>query len=413
MSKPLSVLILHNEYLLSGGEDSVLQAESALLRGHGDRVHVHIVTSKSIGTIAQKLAVAWNFTYSNSSKQAIKTLIAGVRPDVVHVHNFVPLLTPSVFDACQESGVPVVQTLHNFRHLCSGSVLLRDGNICEDCITGTHYHAALHRCYRESFFQSLVHAHMLEQHRRRGTWANKVDRFIAVSAFTREKYIEAGFPPDRVVVKYNFLPNDMTAVPADLDARWRQPRALFVGRLAREKGVHTLIEAWRDAAIPLDVIGAGPLLEEVRGSAPDNVSVLGVKPRAETLAAMRHATFMVMPSEWYETCPMVLVEGLAHGLPIIASRLGGMREVVSDGETGLLFEPGNAEDLAGKVRWLLAHPEAGKAMALRAREVFEQRFSAEQNYRELRKIYENVIAERQESVVPAVEWMEPALSAMG
>jgi glycosyltransferase involved in cell wall biosynthesis len=122
---------------------------------------------------------------------------------------------------------------------------------------------------------------------------------------------------------------------------------------------------------------------------------------------------MVMPSEWYETCPMVLVEGLAHGLPIIASRLGGMREVVSDGETGLLFEPGNAADLAGKVRWLLVHPEAGKAMALRAREVFEQRFSAEQNYRELRKIYENVIAERQESVVPAAEWMEPALSAMG
>lgn len=390
---PLSVLIVHNEYVLAGGEDSVLQAERDLLRAHGDRVDLHIVTSKSIKTISQKLAVAWNFSHSRAAKREIKEQIRKLRPDVVHVHNFVPLITPSVFDACQEAGVPVVQTLHNFRYLCSPGVLLRNGEICEQCIGGSHYHAALHKCYRGSFIQSMIHANMLERNRGKRGWIHKVDRFIAVSAFTREKYIEGGFSPERLVVKYNFLPDSMAPPPANVDDRWRTPKALFVGRVDRVKGVRTMIEAWQDMDIPLDVIGPGPLLEEIRERAPSNVNVLGAKSRQETMAAMRQATFLVMPSEWYETCPMVLVEGMAHGLPIVASRLGGMKEIILDGDTGLLFEPGNADDLEDKARWMFAHPREVKAMSHRARAIFEQRYSADQNYRELRKIYEDVIAE--------------------
>jgi hypothetical protein len=197
MPKPLSILIIHNEYNLAGGEDSVLLAESKLLSEHGENVHFHIVTSKSIASKSQLLSIAWNFSYSETSKQEVKRILAELRPDIVHVHNFVPLITPSVFDACQESGIPVVQTIHNFRNICSASVLLRDGKICEKCVVGSHYNAALHSCYRRSFAQSLIHGHMLEKHRRLGTWATKVDRFIAVAGIARDKYIEAGIPPER------------------------------------------------------------------------------------------------------------------------------------------------------------------------------------------------------------------------
>lgn len=394
MSKPLSILLVHNEYLLAGGEDSVLQAESALLRARGEQVHFHIVSSKSIDTKLKAMFVAWNFSYSSASKDEIKGLLATLRPDVVHVHNFVPLITPSVFDACQEFGVPVVQTLHNFRHICSASVLLRAGRICERCVTGTHYNAALNRCYRGSFVQSLVHAHMLEKHRRLRTWSHKVDRFIAVGRFVRDKYVAAGFPPERIAVKYNFLPDEFAGPPGDPAERWASPRALYVGRLAREKGVQTMIQAWRGIGIPLDVIGGGPLLEDLRASAPANVTIHGARPRADIFAAMRTATFQIMPSEWYEACPMVVVEGMAHGMPILASRLGAMQELVSDGETGLLFEPGNADDLASKVGWALSHREDMKSMAIRARDVSGERFNAAQNYRDLRNIYDTVIEER-------------------
>jgi glycosyltransferase involved in cell wall biosynthesis len=393
LSTPISILMVHNEYILAGGEDSVLQAESKLLQDHGEKVHFHIVSSKSIESKAQLLSIAWNFSYSNESKREIKALLAKLRPDVVHVHNFVPLITPSVFDACKESGVPVVQTLHNFRHICSSSVLLRDGKICEKCIGGTHYNAARYSCYRSSFLQSLIHGHMLEKHRRIGTWATKVDRFIAVARFARDKYVEAGFPPERIVAKYNFLPAELWGDPGNLDARWHAPRALYVGRLAPEKGVRTLVEAWREIDIPLDMIGGGQLEQELRQSAPANVTIHGARPRPEIFAAMRKATFQVMTSEWYETCPMVIVEGMAHGLPIIASRLGGMQEIVSDKETGLLFEAGNPRDLAAKVRWALGHSDDMKAMSPRAIKVSQERFGAEQNYRELRKIYDTVIEE--------------------
>lgn len=400
MTRPLKILLIHNEYILAGGEDSVLQAESELLQSHGDDVRSHIVSSKSIDSKSKMLSVAWNFSYSQSSKRRIMDLLAETRPDVAHVHNFVPLITPSVFDACQESNVPVVQTLHNYRYLCSASVLLRDGKICEKCVHGSHYNAARYKCFRGSLPQSLIHAHMLEKHYRLKTWSTKVDRFIAVGKFVREKYLEAGFPPERVVAKYNFLPAGFGVAPTDLDARWAEPRALFVGRLAPEKGVRTMIEGWRDLDVPLDVFGGGPLEDELKKAAPDNVTILGARPREEVFAAMKRAAFLVMPSEWYEACPMVLVEGMAHGLPIVATRLGAMAEIVADGETGVLFEPANARDLVEKVNQVLAQPEEMKAMAVQAQKVSETRFSAEQNYRELRAIYETVIEERRSANPP-------------
>ena len=394
----LTVLIVHNEYLNRGGEDSVLESERDLLRAYGHRVEVFKMSAKSLKSPMDKLRAARNLTYSESSKQAVIEEIRRVGPDVVHVHNFVPLLTPSVFDACQESGVPVVQTLHNFRYLCSASSLFRAGRVCEDCIAGSHYQAVLHRCYRGSAVQSLLHAHMLTTHEHKGTWARKVDRFIAVSNFAKGKYVEGGFRPDQIEVKHNFVSKDLENPQARGEVVASRTRAVFVGRLTPEKGVLTMLRAWQDLRMPLDIVGDGPLLEELQRATLPNVTVHGRKSREETVAMMRSAKALIMPSEWYEACPMVLIEAMSQSTPIITTNLGGMAELVIDGQTGLQFPPGDSAALAERARWALSHPAEFQELGRRGRKRFEEQFTASRNYARLMEIYGAVIAEKRAMV---------------
>ncbi|MEH6504173.1 MAG: glycosyltransferase family 4 protein [Cycloclasticus sp.] len=384
----INLALIHNSYKERGGEDSVLDSEVKLLSDNGHKVTLILKKNDSINSFSSKVNAFLDVAYSKQSRQWMTDQIIQHKPDVVHVHNFFPLLSPSIYDACLEANVPVVQTLHNYRTMCPGALLMRDGKICEKCVTGSAYQSVLHGCYKDSVIGTFAVARMVEKHRALGTWKHKVNRFIALTEFARNKFIEAGFPANKIVVKPNFTEDSPLA---DNDVNKMRTGALFVGRLSEEKGMATLLNAWKQLDVPLRIAGSGPLENTLSDLADNGVEALGMLDKKSVQKEMRQAAFLVMPSEWYEGFPMVLVEAFSLGLPVVASRLGGMAEIVEDGVTGLHFEAGNANDLADKVRWMDEHPEECLQMGLNARKVYEQKYTPDKNYDMLIGIYQQAI----------------------
>ena len=394
----MKILLAHNTYQYAGGEDSVLASEQELLRQHRHQCETAILSNKRVGGIFAKIRTALKTPKSKYGYDFAKKAILQIRPNIVHVHNFFPLLTPSIYDACIEAGIPVVQTLHNYRTICPGALLMRDGKICEKCVTGSPYQAILHRCYRNSIPGSWAVARMVSYHRKRQTWQNKVDLFIALTAFSRRKFIEAGFPEEKIMVKPNFYGETGKAKAGKRERK--RCGVLFVGRLSREKGIATLLAAWQNLNVPLRVVGDGPLLAFAKNNLPVAVALLGWLDSQQVSDEMAGAAFLVMPSEWYETFGLVIIEAFAHGLPVVASRLGGMAEIVEDGVTGLHFEPGNPQDLAEKVQWLHDHPEECRIMGKNARKIYEEKYTPERNYELLMDIYQQAIENKKAAEVP-------------
>jgi glycosyltransferase involved in cell wall biosynthesis len=303
---------------------------------------------------------------------------------VVHAHNLFPRFTPSVYDACNELGVPVVQTLHNYRNICAGALLYRKERACEDCIGHSPVPAVLHGCYRESRVGTLAVAGMIELHRRRRTWHTKVNRFIALSQFSRGRFIAAGFPAELITVKPNFV-FDPGAPPANVAGGRRG--GLFVGRLSAEKGIETLLTAWRNLSVPLRIVGDGPLRSRIASEKLPHVELLGKLSPEGVAAEMRRAAFLIVPSVVYENCPMVLIEAYANGLPVIASRIGAVAEMVDEGVTGLLFAPGEPDALAAAVKVADASEIACERWSTGARAAYLARYENEANYRQLIATY--------------------------
>ena len=380
------VLLIHNAYQHRGGEDTVVEAETALLMQHGVDVAVYQRHNDELDALPRWQAAA-QALWSRRTVAEVSDQIAHFKPDVVHVHNTFPLVSPSVYWAATRAGVATVATLHNFRLLCPQAMLLRDGQVCRQCVGHVPWPAIQHRCYRGSVAQSAVAAAVLQGHRWLGTWSGKVGRYIALTDYARELFIAGGLPPAKVVVKPNFIDLPDTAVNT------LRHGLLFVGRLSAEKGVQVLAEvAGRGPlAEPLSVQGDGPAraaLEHLPG-----VHLLGQASLAGVVAQMRAARALVLPSICIENFPRTLVEAMACALPVIASRLGAMATLVDHGRTGLLFSPGDAADLRAKLDWAMAHPEAMAVMGRTARAVYEQKFQGETNLRQLLAIYESARAE--------------------
>jgi glycosyltransferase involved in cell wall biosynthesis len=384
----MKILVAHNFYQQPGGEDAVVHAETGLLRRHGHTVSTYLRSNAEITTdgFLSRWGLGLNTIWSHRSYREVIALIKSEKPDVAHFHNTLPLISPAAYWACSEAGVPVVQTLHNYRLLCPVATFYRDGHICEECMHHSLIPGIRYGCYRNSRAATAAVSAMLNFHRWKGTWTEKIDIYIALTEFSRNKFIEAGWPADNILVKPNFVHPD----PGVCDER--RNYALFVGRFSHEKGIRTLLQAWEKLnRIPLKMVGDGPLAEEVhqarRGHQLKGVEIVGRRSRDEVFELMKGARFLVFPSEWYETFGMTIGEAFACGLPVLASRLGAITEIVEGGRTGIHFTPGDPEDLAVKVEWAWTHEKEMQEMGKEARREYEMKYTAERNYTMLMDIY--------------------------
>lgn len=384
------ILLVHNAYQQRGGEDAVVEAEAALLQAHGHAVmRYERHNDELVGH--GRLSAAADALWSTRTFREVQTLCRQWRPDIVHAHNTFPLVSPSLYWAADRARVPVVQTLHNFRLVCPQALMLRENKVCEDCVGRVPWRAVVHRCYRNSAPQSAVVAGTVQLHRWLGSWRDKVDRYIALNEFCRQKFIEGGLPAERISVKPNFV--DVPPPP-------QLPRSgfLFVGRMSVEKGVATLAAAM--AATPagtmLRAIGEGPDSASLNGAA--GIQVLGARLPSDVLNEMTRCLALVVPSIWYENFPRTVVEAFACGAAVIASRIGALATLVEHGNTGLLFDPGSPHDLARQMAWAQAHPAEMAGMGARARDHYERELTAEINYGKLMEIYR--LAVRPPTAIP-------------
>jgi glycosyltransferase involved in cell wall biosynthesis len=385
----VKILIAHNRYQLRGGEDVVVDLEVDMLRKAGIAATLREVDNHGIQGVASKLTSAAMVAYNPWGRAWMRDQIADVRPDIVHVHNSFPRLSPAIYDACRDAGVPVIHTLHNFRIACAAGTFVRDGRPCEQCLTGSPYQAVTYRCYRGSALGSLALAAMIDHHRRAKTYAGKVDQFIALTEFSRSKYIAAGLPAERIAVKPNTAPDG--GQPATAASRHG---GLYVGRLSSEKGVEILLDAWQSIDYPLRVVGTGPLATSLATTASKNVEFLGAIDPAAVRAEMARAAFLVVPSTCYEGFPMVIAEAYASGLPVLASRIGSLAEVVKPGVSGDVFESGDTASLTAVVRRMIAAPAELSRLSVSARATYNKHYSSDVVLKQLLAIYDQVLSKR-------------------
>lgn len=379
----LRILVSHNKYQQPGGEDSVADTEIELLRSHGHEVLLYTRDNadlKRINTLRAGLGTIW----SRKTYREINGIIKTFKPDIIHSHNTFPLISPSIYWVASKNCIPVVQTLHNFRLFCLQAMFLREGKICEDCINRWPWRGIIRKCYRDSISQSLTLATLLLIHRSLGTYARKVTRYIALNQFCRNTFIRGGLPPEHISIKPNFV-----------DLPYNQPShtgsALYVGRLSEDKGINILAGALSTLPdIPVDIVGSGPLSGNIVSQ--KNLYLHGWLDMEATNKKMREASYLLMPSIWYENFPRTLVEAFACGLPVIASNLGAMAELVEDGQTGLLFKPGSTDDLREKIKWAENHPDQIRIMGHNARKRYEKHYTREKNYQQLINIYNEAIS---------------------
>jgi glycosyltransferase involved in cell wall biosynthesis len=383
----MRILLIHNRYQQAGGEDGVVKAERALLESNGHEVDEFSEDNHRIDSM-NRFRVAARTLWSAETWHHLGEIVGRFRPDIAHVHNTFPLISPSAYHLLQNRGVPVVQTLHNYRLLCPKSTFYREGHVCESCLGRSFpWPGVRYSCYRENRGASATIASMLFFHRLINTWNTKIDTYIALTQFARDKFIEGGLPPDRIVVKPVFVP-DYGIGAAD------GGYAIFVGRLAEEKGICTLLEAWKvlGSRVPLKIIGGGPLADKVKSRVADipGVSYLGRVADDVLQETFSRASFTVFPSLWYEGMPAVILESYAAGLPVISSRLGSMASMVKEGETGYFFKPGHAGALVQAVDRLCTDAAGYHRMRDVARREYEQNYTPDANYQALISIYRSV-----------------------
>ncbi|MCS6952660.1 MAG: glycosyltransferase family 4 protein [Bryobacterales bacterium] len=394
----MRVLVLHNRYRQPGGEDAVVDAEVSLLRQHGFEV-VRYERSNEFDGWASAVKTVVGSAWSRRSYQEVFELCRQFRPHVAHVHNFWAVLSPAVHAACRAAGAATVQTLHNYRLLCVNAFLLRKGVPCQDCLGRWPWRGVLRRCYRNSALASAAVAHLVIANRLRRTWDKDVDAFIALSEFARSRFVAAGLPADRIFVKPNFVvdPGPPTRKPSE------SRLVVFFGRWSEEKGVLVLLEAWRrlNPQWPwrLLIVGDGPLRASLESKLcasgwNGSVELMGYRTRPEVGELLQTARVVVVPSLWFENCPMVVLEALASGRPVIASGLGALQELVPNGVAGLTFAPGDADSLAQVLRTVFDDDALVDRMGSQARRTYLARYAAKSNLESLVRIYEAALARR-------------------
>ncbi|MCE7059703.1 glycosyltransferase [Dyadobacter sp. CY343] len=379
----MRILTAHNLYQVRGGEDESRLVEENLMKQNGHDVMSFEVNNNTIDSNSSKLSLALNSIWSNSSYKEIKRLIKLQGSEILHVQNFFPLISPSIYYAASSLKVPVVQSIRNYRLMCPNALLFRDGHICTECLgKNTPINGIIHKCYRGSRSATAAVSTMLAVHNSIDTWNRKVNAFIAISRFVKEKLVTQGVHENKIFIKPNCL---LTDPGYSYD---KKDYILYVGRLSQEKGIATLVKAWnllKSTTTKLVVIGEGSM----PSSKSHTIEFLGKLSLSETYRYMSEAKALIVPSEWHEPFGRVVVEAFANGTPVIGSQMGGIPELISSGRNGLLFEAGNAEQLANKIEILISKDSS--EMAEEARREFLLKYTPEQNYVQLKQIYESVI----------------------
>ncbi|MBM7867975.1 glycosyltransferase [Heliobacterium gestii] len=386
----MRVLVIHNRYRDAGGEDRSSQAEVELLRRFGHEVKVIERSNRQIDSYGwwERLRLLDRAAWNREALREVGQAVRDWRAEIVHVHNFFPLFSPAIHIGARQAGAATVQHLHNFRLICLNGVMLRKGRRCERCVGRTPVQGIVHGCYRRSVFASAVVAHMLQVNRCRDLWREAVDAFIVPGDHSRQLFIAGGLPADRLHVKPNVV-DGRQRVGMDMT---EGEEALYVGRLSEEKGVGVLLDAWPGIGHALTITGDGPLRSplEIRAQGLP-VTFTGALPADQVMARMQRSRVVIVPSICHETFGRTIVEAYACGKPVIASRLGNLPDIVVDGVTGFLVEPGNAADLADKAKRLLNDRELARRMGKAAHEAYQQGFTAEKNYQALMSIYRDAL----------------------
>lgn len=386
----MHILQVHNRHMHAGGEDVTVETERYMLERQGHTVTQWIVDNSSLTSagLFRKAILAVHSLWSIPVYTKARKLLREQPTDLVHVHNTIPLISPSIYTAAHAAGVPVVQTLNNYRLICPASPLYRDGRLCEECI-GRRFPvpAIRYACYRQSRLQTTFVSATLFLNKLIGTYEKHIDFFIAPNEFTRRKFIEGGLPPDRIAVKPHFVLSDFT--PGEEPGNY----VLYAGRLVAHKGFKTLLDAWRllPSPIPLKIIGNGPLAHLLSEDLPPGVEYCGVIEHREMARWMRGARFFLFTSEWYEPFGYTIVESFASGRPVIGARIGNIPAMVREGSSGWLYEPGNPEDLARKTIVAWGDPVELQRRGQLARKQYEAEYRIEQNYPQLMDIYQHAM----------------------
>jgi len=387
----VKILIVHNHYLYSGGEDEVVEAEKNMLEKYEHKVILYEQSNSQINerTVIDKLLFAFKEIYwSQKTYSDISRLIKKERPDVAHFHNTFFSISPSAYDACYHAGVPIIQTLHNYRFLCPIGLFYRKGQVCEDCVKNGKKAAVINRCWRNSYLFSLVLTKIVRGFEKRKILSEKISQFIALTPFSRQKFIDNGFDEKKITIKPNFF--DFESKLAQGEGKY----GLFVGALHEYKGLVTLTKAWKglENNFSLKIIGDGPLYHELKkGCHNTEIELLGAKSLNETLQFIKDSLFVVIPSECYENFPRVILEAFACGVPVIATNHGALKDIVEHEKTGLLFKRANSDDLAEKINLLIANPDLARELGQNARRKYEANYTVEKNYQTLMDIYNSVV----------------------
>jgi glycosyltransferase involved in cell wall biosynthesis len=387
----MKILIIHNRYKFEGGEEAMVSAEIDLLRNKGHEVVISELNNNAINkySILQKLKLPFRVIWSRDFYKQVRSIIIKENPDIAHVHNTFFLMSPSVYYACRDEKVPVVQTLHNYRFLCPLGTLYRNGKICRECLDKNLLMSIKYKCGSKSKLWTLAMLCILKFHYRKHTFKKFIDTYIALTDFSKQQFVNGGFDGEKIKVKPNFMNFDPTV------SSERERYILYVGRLSPEKGTDILLEAWKKLDyLPLKLIGTGISYKELQSYVKKhslNIEILGKKPHHEVMDYIKKSLILVLPSRCNENFPLTLVEAFACGTPVIASRTGALAEIIEHGKTGLLFDPGSPGDLAEKVKLVYQNTKMAEAMSKNARYEYESKYTAQRNYEMLMSIYEGTI----------------------
>lgn len=383
----MRIICAHNFYLQPGGEDTAYKMQVELLREQGHQVFVYERHNRELETLSP-FTGAIEAVWSQRTITELSKLLDDSGAELVHFTNTFLRISPAAYHICKSRGAAVVQDLHNYRLLCPAANFLRNGKPCEDCLGKTFAWPAIqHACWRASRPQTAVVALGKTIHQGIGTWHTKIDRFVALTNFARQKFIQGGLPKEKITVKPNF-------VHAGPPQSQRENFALFVGRLSEEKGVVPLLAAWENLDIPLKIVGDGPMQTQVKQAAQRSGSTiewLGRLEPSQVTELMARARALIFPSICYEGMPLSILEAFASGLPVIASKLGAMQEMINDKYNGVHFEAGNPQDLAEKVNWFWAQPTLLTEVSQNAHEEYIKKYTPEANYELLMDIYQQAI----------------------